>query len=423
MTDDQMPSTLSYMEAVQSELVAKGMTFENSVNTLPVCCPSRAVIQRGQYPHNTKVFTNTWPRGGYFRFRANGLQDSTVATWLNDAGYQTGYFGRYMNEHKGSRVPGWDTFFAYVQLPGGEWRIAGTKRYVKRPRVDTVAAARTLSFLSSAAGGEEPAFAFISFDAPHAPYHHPDWTDRLYRDVQAPRTPDFNEADVSDKPRWVSSLPPLTPRQVANVDGQYRNALRSLVRIDNFVGNAVSLLEAKGELDNTYIFFYTDNGAHTGLHRLPYGKQTAFESDVGFPLIARGPGIAPGTLEERLVGNHDIAPTIADLAEVQEPAFVDGRTVRPLLEGTAPSWRSAILSYGPHTTARYYPPEWYALRTGDWKYVEYITGEKELYDLVQDPYEVENLAGTMPEVEAALSARLESLKGCAASSCREAEGQ
>jgi len=104
MTDDQMPSTLSHMQAVTRELVAEGITFESSVNTLPVCCPSHAVIQRGQYPHNTLVLSNRAPHGGYFRF--HGLQGSTTATWLDDAGYETGYFGRFMNGYQGSRVPG-----------------------------------------------------------------------------------------------------------------------------------------------------------------------------------------------------------------------------------------------------------------------------------------------------------------------------
>ena len=100
MTDDQMPSTLQYMQTVQSELVAKGVTFDNTVSTFPLCCPSRAVIQRGQYPHNTGVLGNNAPHGGFYRFGANGLHESTVATWLIDAGYYTAYFGRYMNGHK-----------------------------------------------------------------------------------------------------------------------------------------------------------------------------------------------------------------------------------------------------------------------------------------------------------------------------------
>jgi N-acetylglucosamine-6-sulfatase len=98
MTDDQDPSTLEHMPNVQERLVAEGTTFENYVTTFPMCCPSRATIQRGQYAHNTGVISNLPPNGSFSRFAKSRLQENTVATWVDEAGYRTGYFGKYMND-------------------------------------------------------------------------------------------------------------------------------------------------------------------------------------------------------------------------------------------------------------------------------------------------------------------------------------
>lgn len=425
MTDDQAPSTLEYMPNVQA-LAQEGRVFTNTVNVYPLCCPARATIQRGQYAHNHHLTANEWPHGGYQRFRADGLHKSTVATWLDDAGYETAYFGKYMNRLPATeRVPGWDTFKAWADVKGG-WKVVGGPFVPDKraARLDTGTASRAAAFLEQA--HEEPFFAFASFRAPHEPYFHPRRYNNLYRGVQAPRTPDLNEADVSDKPAWIRSRPPFGAKKMAAIDSHYRRALRSLAVVDGFVKTAVETLRAEGELDNTYIVFTTDNGVHTGLHRLGYGKKTAYESDMVFPMVIRGPGVAPGTETRKLVGNHDIAPTLAEIAQTSAPEFVDGRSIVPLFAGEPASWRTAILSENvAHDAYRDSPrwtPTWEAVRTEEYTYVEYASGERELYDLSVDPYELGSLAGTMPELEAALSARLQSLKGCAGDSCGEAEG-
>jgi N-acetylglucosamine-6-sulfatase len=416
LTDDQERSTLAHMDEVQSNLVAQGKTFDEAVFTYPLCCPSRATIQSGLYPHNHGVLNNGPPEGGFERFAAGGHDQNTVALWLDQAGYETGYFGRYLNNTPiGAQIPGWDEFSHYVKAPGGMVEFRGGKP-VAESRVDSVVASQATRFLEQA--GEEPFFAFVSMRAPHAPYEHPGRYARLFKGVQAPRTPDMNEADVSDKPTYVSTLKPVGMREI---DGNYRQALRSLQVTDRFVGDAIRILEEKDELHNTYIFFYTDNGTHLGYHRLPYGKRTPYERDVTFPLLVRGPGVEAGSVNSALIGNHDVAATLSELAGVQAPTDVDGRSFAPMLYGEAAPWREAILMQGRGTRGSGMPP-WFAVRTERWKYVAYENGERELYDLRADPYEVENLAGTMPEVEDELSVRLETLKGCVAETCRSAEG-
>jgi N-acetylglucosamine-6-sulfatase len=155
--------------------------------------------------------------------------------------------------------------------------------------------------------------------------YHPSAYDSMFEGVRAPRKGGaFNEHDVSDKPSYIQRL---AKRDADNVDERYRDALRSLVDVDKFVGDAVAKLEAAGELDDTYIFFFTDNGSHDGYHRMGYGKRTPYEEDIRFPLVIRGPGEDVGATQ-KLVTNTDLAPTIAELARTQ--ANQDGRSLTPL---------------------------------------------------------------------------------------------
>jgi arylsulfatase A-like enzyme len=133
LTDDQAESTLAHMPNVQS-LKAKGLTFTNAFNVYPLCCPSRAIIQRGQYAHNTQVFgngpANYGNNGGYPAFDRQDLEKSTVATWLHDVGYRTIHIGKYMNnfDPKVHPVPpGWDVFGTpTVPSQAGETKNATT---------------------------------------------------------------------------------------------------------------------------------------------------------------------------------------------------------------------------------------------------------------------------------------------------------
>jgi arylsulfatase A-like enzyme len=242
----------------------------------------------------------------------------------------------------------------------------------------------------------------------------------MFSEVDAPRPPSVNESDVSDKPAYVRNHKLMGARGMNNLDGAYQKALRSLERVDEFVGTAAEILRAQGEWENTYVIFYTDNGIHTGYHRLGYGKGSPYKEDIVFPMAVRGPGVTAGSSAEVLIGNHDIAPTLADLAGAETPDSVDGRSFAPILYGSSEAteaWREVVLSQGKAKKV----PRWYGVLTTRYSYVEYENGERELYDLEADPYQLENLTGTLPEFEAQLSARLEALRGCAGDSCREAE--
>ena len=191
----------------------------------------------------------------------------------------------------------------------------------------------------------------------------------------------------------------------------------------------IAALEAKGELGTTYVFFTSDNGFHMGEHGLTQGKVSPYEEDVRVPLLVRGPGMPASQTRDRFVLNNDFAPTFADLAGVVPPSFVDGRSFVALLDGdfsNDPPWRDAFLVEGwrhePGFGSSSLVPTYKALRTQTRSYVEYATGEKELYDLTNDPHELRSRhRGSDPTALKRLHNRLEALKGCSGEVCRTAE--
>ncbi|HEV2745333.1 MAG TPA: sulfatase [Rubrobacter sp.] len=424
LTDDQMPGTEDEMPALQDNLVGAGVKFTNTVSTYPLCCPGRATIQRGQYPHNTEIYGNSEPLGGWEKFRRLGLHESTVATWLDGEGYQTGLFGKYMNNYRDRVIPpGWDRWYAWNGVDEG-WSSVndqGNVGELDRQYADALVADNAAAFLEQRLANPEPVFAFVNFGAMHEPYPSSAVDEEKFRGVGVPRTPAFNEADVSDKSTDIRRRDRLTESEISDLDSQYRRGLRSLQRVDRFVADASDILRRSGEMDDTYFVFYTDNGAHFGQHRLGHGKYEPYEEDINFPLIVRGPGVRRGEVETGLVGNHDIAPTIADMADVETPGFVDGRSVMPLAKTAATAWpRSAILSIREPNQEP--PHRWDVLRMPTEKYVRFEGGESEYYDLKTDPYELESDPGSIPPATREYwERRMEAIGSCGGAECREAE--
>jgi len=282
--------------------------------------------------------------------------------------------------------------------------------------------------------------------APHAPATPAPQDVDKFPGATAPRTPNYNEADVSDKPAWVQAKPLLTAAQQSNIDALYRKRIQSLQAVDRSISKLIATLKTNGQLANTYIVFTSDNGFHLGQHRLPQGKQTAYEEDIHVPLIVRGPGV-PHATRNHIVGNVDYAPTFAALGGATVPSFVDGRSFAPLLKANPPAvstWRQRYLVEHWTQTGAEAPggapqepadadqtlaapankaiPEFHALRTGRYTYVEYVTGEKELYDHSVDPFELNNIAATAsPALLTQFHNQLAALQNCAGAACRTAE--
>ena len=477
LTDDLDRAELRYMPQTEALIGAEGTTFDNYFVSNSLCCPSRTTTLRGQYAHNTGVWTNGGDNGGFERAHSLGIEEDTVATRLHDAGYTTSLTGKYLNGYpNGARPddvpPGWDNWVSAVY--GNPYREYGYVLnqnqsyhvYQNRPSDygTDVYVHLTDQFIRGAAHDHQPFFAYLPVYAPHQPATPAPADLTKFRRLHAPRTPSFDELDVSHKPVFVHDLPRFNTEETAAIDRVFRRRIQSLQAVDRGVARLVHTLQVTHQLDNTYIVFASDNGFHLGQHRLPAGKETAYDTDIRVPLLVRGPGVQRGAHVSALAGNTDLAPTFETMANARTPAFTDGRSLVPLLRGTTPDhWRTSYLVEHRAETGVTRParpplngestleppdpdqaradgrpshrqirdaqllnrgadiPDYDAVRTDHLLYAQYTNGERELYDLKTDPDEVVNLAGTRPRLERKLARRIAVLRDCGARGCRRAE--
>jgi N-acetylglucosamine-6-sulfatase len=429
LTDDLDAASISKIPALKEYMADKGATFSNAFVSEPVCCPSRATILRGQYPHNHMVRRNFPPLGGFDAFHNLGREESTIAAWLNNAaGYRTVFIGeKYLNHYNKTYVPpGWDDWY-YAATPHHTLSHNGQVReYPADTYVDDLLSELAQGFVKRKESKSTPFFMYLSAHAPHDPVTPAERYKGLYKEERAPRPPSFNEQDVSDKPRWVGHRSPLSPAEIAWIDTHYRDRLRTMASIGEMVEKLVQALKAAGKLNNTYIVFTSDNGYEQGQHRLDHGKGGAYEESIHVPLMIRGPGVPVGIKRDELVLNNDFAPTLADWAGINPPEFVDGRSFASITdEGSSndpSSWRTAFEVRYWQESSGGGTPSYQALRTSKYLYVEYESGERELYNLKEDPYELDNFYDTADAaLIAELHARLKALRDCSGESCRAAE--
>ena len=388
LTDDQRWDTLSAMPTVQSELVDKGINFANGFVVNSLCCPSRASLLTGQYSHSTGVYVNKGGRG-YRAFR----EESTIATWLQAAGYRTGYVGKYLNGYRGPHVPpGWSRWVAFTGAGFFNYplNVDGVPVWYGSEPDDystDVLAGEAVSFIE-----QSPDAFFLVFApfAPHAPATPAPRHESAFARLAPWRPASYNEADVSDKPDWVRALPLLAPERQAGIDSFRRSQLRSLLAVDDAVKAIVGALKRTGRLQDTLIVFTSDNGMAWGEHRRAH-KEDPYEESIRVPFVVRydALGVAP-RVERGLALNIDVAPTLADLGGVPLP-LADGRSLLPLLTTPAIPWRSDFLIEHLRTASGRMPT-YCGVRTTNSLYVSYETGEEELYDLVADPNQLSNLA-------------------------------
>jgi arylsulfatase A-like enzyme len=201
-------------------------------------------------------------------------------------------------------------------------------------------------------------------------------------DIEFPRVPSLNEADVSDKPRTLQETP-LTDEHISCFEEMFHARLESMLAVDDMIGSIVTALDQNNE-DNTILIFTSDNGYLLGEHRL-HGKQYVYEESIRLPLYVRIPGVSQNTID-KLVINNDLAPTLLEYAKAKPSAGfkIDGRSLVPLIQDPTIQWRNGFLIED---------NLYNAIRTEDYVYAVRHTGDKEVYDLISDPYQLENLAG------------------------------
>jgi N-acetylglucosamine-6-sulfatase len=432
-----------------NELLGRlGTTYTQYLSSFPLCCPSRATLLTGQYAHNSGVEGNARPHGGFTKFR----QEETLSVWLSRAGYTTAHVGKFLNVY-GRRNPleiplGWTEwvtapfpseheFYDYTLNVNGALQERG---HAPEDYIDDVYTEHALDFINRRAPEEAPFFLALDFLAPHEGVTHeatrcgrsarPAPRDAgHFATLPLPRPPSFDELDLGDKPQVLRVRPALTPEQVLAITEDYQCRRESLLAVDDAVARIVQALEAAGELDNTYILYLSDNGYFQGEHRLPNGKTRVYDAVTRVPLLIRGPGVAEGELLDNPVANIDIAPTVLDLAgatgEVGEHFQIDGHSLLPQLTGNDPDEpaaghdRAVLLENGPGFSAG---PRYRAVRTLRYVYIEYGTGERELYDLRRDPWELDSRHDdpAYAPVRDALAPVLERLRSCSGGGCDQA---
>jgi N-acetylglucosamine-6-sulfatase len=405
-----------------------GLTFSRAYVTTALCAPSRASILTGQYAHNHGLVYNEPPDGGFPQF--SGKDVSTIATWLKAGGYRTALFGKYLNGYpRGAPEsyipPGWDDWFGHLSdLEDGRYYNywmndnGNVLRYGSRPdeySVDVIAR-RAVDFVQKSAGRPEPFFLYLSPEAPHAPAIPAERHSGEFPREACPRGPSFNEDDVRDKPAWVQNISHMTDAQIRQADSFERGRLRTTRGVEDLIEQVLAALDASGALENTYVFFTSDNGLLMGEHRAVGRKNNHYEESIHVPFVVRGPGVPAGRTLPHPVLNIDLAPTFAELARIAIPDSVDGRSLAPLLRADAPGldrWRSDFLVEHFSTGVSS------AVRTPDVLYAELESNEIELYDMAKDPYQVDSQHRKVePAVMEPFSRRIAALAACRGASCR-----
>ena len=411
LTDDQRGG-LEVMPTVREMFVRGGRSYPNAFTNIPVCCPSRASIFTGHYIHNHHVKTN---------FDVEQLDtDTTIQHHLQEAGYRTGIFGKYMNGWN-DNPPGFDEWAIRIignRYVGGTWNVGGERARIDQYSTDYVAD-KAVEFIES--GEQEdgrPWFLYLPTDAPHSP----SIPDPQYEDAEVPEwegNPAVFESDLSDNPPYTLERATTFEQGAVARERQYR----TLMSVDDLVEKVLAAVEASGEERDTLVFFMSDNGYLWGEHGQT-AKTHAYTESIAIPMFIRWPGrIEPGSSDERLVGNLDVAPTVMSVAGMDER--LAGMDARSLLDD---SWvRDRFLSEYEIDPKSEKTPTWASLRTLDYQYVEYYAedGEtveyREYYDLSDDPWQLRNLLeddteSNDPDVEA-LSAQLAADRVCSGPDC------
>ena len=477
-TDDQTAASMPYMPRVEELIGGRGVTFDDSISSFPLCCPARATWITGQYAHNNGVLDNTERNGGGYE----SLVDPTkvLPVWLKAGGYDTAMVGKFLHDYRSLKpAPGWDRFFALVPPTVTRYydyvvtdSKGGSVTYGAEEQdylTDVLTRTYAIPYLYSRVTDGDPFFLHLSYTGPHwgkgrndpsgrrcasgdpfsfetarakpAPRHA-----NRFRGLPLPENPAFDEDSVRDKPRGVDSRPPLKADEVAEITRRYQCALATGLAVDEGVKQINAALEATGLAANTYVIFTSDNGYMNGEHRIRTEKVQPYEEAIKVPLLIRGPGIPAGAHVADPVANVDIAPTILDMANVSQPALLsramDGISLLAYTAGgTAP--RRAILLEAkrpPHGTSSgvVAAPSWLGVRTSRFVYVEHFaatvpsldagfglpigTGEaidSELYDLKADPYELRSRHADprYAETRAALATTLAQLRSCSGLDC------
>ncbi|KAE8358950.1 Arylsulphatase [Aspergillus caelatus] len=406
MTDDQdlHLNSLDYMPKLKHLIADEGTVFEKHFCTIAVCCPSRVSLMTGKLAHNTNVTDVNPPYGGYPKFIQEGHNEDYLPVWLQESGYNTYYTGKFLNAHTTSNYDnpfpkGWNgTDYCY-------WNSTFQRNHdvpvASNGYSTDLITQNSLRFIKEAHASDRPFFIGIAPIAPHAksvqakadaiPYFlSPVPAERhkeMFPNAKVPRGANFNPGTPSGA-SWVHDLSRLNATDLDYMDSFYRARLQSLQAVDELVENVILQLEESRLLENTYIFYTSDNGYHIGQHRLVPGKGCPYEEDINIPMMIRGPGVPKESFDGLPIPL--LEARIEHTREVRKREHVSveywGQNLQEGEIGTDWTTETPVI-YGNNT--------YKAMRViGDSYnlfYSVWCTNEHELYDHKNDPYQMDNL--------------------------------
>jgi arylsulfatase A-like enzyme len=416
ITDDQRWDAMSCMghpvlkTPNLDRLAAEGARFANAFVTTSLCSPSRATMMSGLYAHRHGVLNN-------FTEYPDALP--SYPKRLREAGYETAYFGKWhMGETNDAPRSGFDFWMSHAgqgRYFDNTWNINGRREFIKG-YYTTVVTDHAVRWLRRR--HDRPFCLVLGQKAPHGGPIEPEPKYAHAFDQSPIQKPLNYDAWRDGKPAWLAESFPTWhgaggPLYNIKDYGKFvRSYLGTLLSVDDSVGRLYEALRETGQLDRTLIVFTSDNGFALGEHGR-VDKRTMYEESIRVPLIVRYPPlVSKGKVIKDMVLNLDLAPSILDLCGAPPLADIDGWSWKPLLEGNTRGWRTAWIYFYNYESEFPYTPNVRGIRTADWKYIYYPSGDgepsrytAELYKLNADPLEFRNLVA-----DPTLAKKVEQLK-------------
>src|SRR5262245_11306262 len=396
-----------YLKTPSIDRIAReGVMFRNAFMTTPLCSPSRASFLTGQYAHTHGITDNVDRSAASHRL-------VTFPGLLHQSGYETAFIGKWHMGNDDSPRPGFDRWFSFkgqgaylnpdINQDGKSIKPSGyitdilngyAVDFIKRPHDKPFLVYLAHKAVHPESVQNNDGSVNLADSERHIPAER---HKNLYAGYTIPRRPSAMRAPEG-KPallRQIGNLPTLGPA-TGTRDEVILGRQRSLMAIEDGVGEIFKALQETGQLDNTILVFTSDNGYFYGEHGLSVERRLAYEESIRMPLLVRFPKlIKPGTMRDEFVLNIDLAPTLLAMAKAGAPSEIQGRSLVPLLKGERTAWRTSFLIelYSDKVFPRISQMGYKAVRTARWKYIHYLElqGMDELYDLETDPYEMNNL--------------------------------